>query len=412
MREMTAEPTDQQGAWDAADAARWRARIHGLTGAARQRADQEDAARAALRGARALRRKTALALEQMTGLDGPEPDDARAFRRAVHAAAAALLAAEEAESSARQALRDAGRQRREARDRLRAAIDDDRRGQRDLESWAARQAAAQRPSGGEELGPPAAPDAEPGRCRVCGCTAVDCSGCVERTGEPCEWADATQALCTACVGKTPEQVRAELADLPPDDRGEPAWRHEAIADHFAGKEARACLLRPLASAKLATFGELADRAQAVGGVGRVAVRGQVEALGIDGLADWWHSTPEGDRGEPPPWESAAETAARLERERAGQEAALTAAQRAVIADTEAAAGEHGPEHAPQPDAQPVGPLCGSCGWPDVGALGPPPPPRRRKGKPKGKKAKAPAEEAPEPKESRPKARKRKGAKTS
>lgn len=33
-------------------------------------------------------------------------------------------------------------------------------------------------------------------CRVCGCTDEDCSGCVERTGEPCRWVEAD--LCSAC----------------------------------------------------------------------------------------------------------------------------------------------------------------------------------------------------------------------
>jgi transcriptional regulator with XRE-family HTH domain len=33
-------------------------------------------------------------------------------------------------------------------------------------------------------------------CRVCGCTDSDCSGCIERTGEPCHWLEET--LCSAC----------------------------------------------------------------------------------------------------------------------------------------------------------------------------------------------------------------------
>ena len=36
------------------------------------------------------------------------------------------------------------------------------------------------------------------RCRQCGCTDDDCSGCVERTGEPCYWVEAD--LCSACAG--------------------------------------------------------------------------------------------------------------------------------------------------------------------------------------------------------------------
>ena len=34
-------------------------------------------------------------------------------------------------------------------------------------------------------------------CRNCGCTGENCSGCVERTGEPCYWVEAD--LCSACV---------------------------------------------------------------------------------------------------------------------------------------------------------------------------------------------------------------------
>ncbi len=44
---------------------------------------------------------------------------------------------------------------------------------------------------------PAAMDtAEIRACRVCGCTDDDCSGCVERTGEPCHWVETD--LCSAC----------------------------------------------------------------------------------------------------------------------------------------------------------------------------------------------------------------------
>lgn len=36
-------------------------------------------------------------------------------------------------------------------------------------------------------------------CRVCGCTDMDCTGCVERTGEVCFWVE--HDLCSACVGE-------------------------------------------------------------------------------------------------------------------------------------------------------------------------------------------------------------------
>ena len=37
------------------------------------------------------------------------------------------------------------------------------------------------------------------RCRVCGCTDDDCSGCFMRTGEPCHWVE--DDLCSACAGR-------------------------------------------------------------------------------------------------------------------------------------------------------------------------------------------------------------------
>ncbi len=36
-----------------------------------------------------------------------------------------------------------------------------------------------------------------GKCRECGCTDDDCTGCVERTGHPCQWA--APNLCSACT---------------------------------------------------------------------------------------------------------------------------------------------------------------------------------------------------------------------
>jgi hypothetical protein len=39
-----------------------------------------------------------------------------------------------------------------------------------------------------------------GKCRACGCTDDDCSGCVERTGKPCRWVTEGHDLCSACVG--------------------------------------------------------------------------------------------------------------------------------------------------------------------------------------------------------------------
>ena len=46
-----------------------------------------------------------------------------------------------------------------------------------------------------------------GVCRGCGCTGFDCSGCIERTGEPCWWVEPD--LCSACAfGAVPVEATA------------------------------------------------------------------------------------------------------------------------------------------------------------------------------------------------------------
>lgn len=53
------------------------------------------------------------------------------------------------------------------------------------------------------------------RCRQCGCTEADCSGCVARTGEPCHWVEPD--LCSACVPPVPDtQMPLPFADFRPD----------------------------------------------------------------------------------------------------------------------------------------------------------------------------------------------------
>lgn len=42
------------------------------------------------------------------------------------------------------------------------------------------------------------------KCMVCGCTDEDCSGCIERTGQPCYWV--SENLCSACCD----------SEMPPD----------------------------------------------------------------------------------------------------------------------------------------------------------------------------------------------------
>lgn len=40
---------------------------------------------------------------------------------------------------------------------------------------------------------------QPGTCQKCGCVDDDCSGCVERTGQPCHWVNPERTLCSACA---------------------------------------------------------------------------------------------------------------------------------------------------------------------------------------------------------------------
>ena len=53
------------------------------------------------------------------------------------------------------------------------------------------------------------PEANPAEaCRVCGCTDLDCRGCIERTGEPCYWVE--PGLCSACAGEQDDKLRSEM----------------------------------------------------------------------------------------------------------------------------------------------------------------------------------------------------------
>ena len=35
------------------------------------------------------------------------------------------------------------------------------------------------------------------KCRICGCTDLDCRQCINKTGEPCYWVE--EDLCSACA---------------------------------------------------------------------------------------------------------------------------------------------------------------------------------------------------------------------
>lgn len=45
------------------------------------------------------------------------------------------------------------------------------------------------------------------KCRRCGCTDADCSGCIERTGRPCYWVE--KDLCSACAVVAARVLTAE-----------------------------------------------------------------------------------------------------------------------------------------------------------------------------------------------------------
>ena len=61
-------------------------------------------------------------------------------------------------------------------------------------------------------------DGEP-RCRVCGCTDLDCSPCVERTGQPCFWIEPDR--CSACAGHDTGELGAP--DIGDEDYDEDEW---------------------------------------------------------------------------------------------------------------------------------------------------------------------------------------------
>ena len=65
----------------------------------------------------------------------------------------------------------------------------------------------------------------PRACRVCGCTDADCRGCIERTGEPCQWVEAD--LCSACAAGAVDGVER------PATSAKLEWRRRPSGDVFA-----------------------------------------------------------------------------------------------------------------------------------------------------------------------------------
>ena len=49
------------------------------------------------------------------------------------------------------------------------------------------------------------------KCRECGCTDLDCSQCIEKTGSPCYWI--RDDLCSACLPPDVKDIMKEVAIL-------------------------------------------------------------------------------------------------------------------------------------------------------------------------------------------------------
>lgn len=99
-----------------------------------------------------------------------------------------------------------------------------------------------------------------GVCRVCGCTDDDCRQCIEATGSPCEWTDATQTLCSRCaasgsgaeaepVGPAPSRVvefiEVPPADLTPSPTNPRRYFDQASLDSLAANLKRVGVAQPL-----------------------------------------------------------------------------------------------------------------------------------------------------------------------
>lgn len=50
------------------------------------------------------------------------------------------------------------------------------------------------------------------KCRLCGCTDADCSGCVEKTGQRCSWV--ALDLCSACAAAAQVEAQEERRPAP------------------------------------------------------------------------------------------------------------------------------------------------------------------------------------------------------
>lgn len=70
------------------------------------------------------------------------------------------------------------------------------------------------------------------RCRVCGCTDLDCSWCAERTGEPCFWVEPDH--CSACAGRTRDDTGDDGAWDIEDEYCETCYGTGTVGCHCGG----------------------------------------------------------------------------------------------------------------------------------------------------------------------------------
>lgn len=94
------------------------------------------------------------------------------------------------------------------------------------------------------------------KCRGCGCTEANCSGCVAKTGEPCFWVQPD--LCSACAPPAElEEAAVEVVS---------AQLREALKESFIGEEN----MTPEAKAKMLAV--VKERLAEAGGIAWVTSR--------------------------------------------------------------------------------------------------------------------------------------------
>lgn len=78
-------------------------------------------------------------------------------------------------------------------------------------------------------------DEEPeNTCEKCGCTDSDCSGCIERTGMSCSWANEEKTICSACVedpAAEPARRGRKKKDAEPEPAAKAAEEDRAWSQH-------------------------------------------------------------------------------------------------------------------------------------------------------------------------------------